>query len=120
MANLLLKGRLLLKNNPLTPVGRYAFKWPGASEYLVERNNRGIDLEKKMEIEAAVVIYELSINDDFFGSHPYDRLRIIYGRRHWYVDAIRVCRAYLSLPDRPHGQNKPHFKTHLEKLLAKT
>jgi hypothetical protein len=119
VAELLLEGRLLMKNNPLTPIGYYVFEWPGAMEYLVERNNRGIELEKEGKIEAAIVIYEMSISDAFFGTHPYDRLRIIYGRRHWYKDAVRVCRAYLDLPDRPHGQDKLHFKHYLEKLLVK-
>jgi hypothetical protein len=119
VAELLLEGRALMRNNPLAPIGHYAFEWPGAMEYLVERNNRGIKLEEKKEIEAAIVIYEVSIGDAFFGTHPYDRLRIIYGRRHWYNDAIRVCRAYLHLPDRPHGQDKSHFERHLKKLLAK-
>ena len=91
-----------------------------ATTWLVERNNRGIKLEKKKEIEAAIIIYELSVGDAFFGTHPYDRLGIIYGRRPWYNDAIRVCRAYLHLPDRPHGQDKSHFERHLKKLLAKT
>jgi hypothetical protein len=120
VADSLLKGRFHMKNNPLTPIGYYAFEWPGAMEYLVERNNRGIDLEKKRRIEDAIIVYELSINDAFFGSHPYDRLRIIYGRKHWYKDAIRACYAYLDLPERAHGQDKPRFKAHLEKLLTKT
>jgi len=119
ITELLLEGRLLVKNDPLTPIGHYGFEWREGMEYLVERNNRGIRLEKKKEIEAAIVIYELSVGDAFPGTHPYDRLRIIYGRRRWYKDAIRVCRAYLDLPDRRHGQNTPHFEHHLEKLLAK-
>lgn len=119
VAKLLLEGRSLMKSNPLTPIGHYGFEWREGMEYLVGRNDRGIELENKKEIEAAIVIYELSVGDAFLGTHPYDRLRIIYGKRRWYKDAIRVCRAYLDLPDRRHGQNKPHFKHHLEKLLTK-
>ncbi len=35
VADLLLKGRLQMKNNPLTPIGYYAFEWPGAMECLL-------------------------------------------------------------------------------------
>jgi hypothetical protein len=46
-------------------------------------------------------------------------LRIIYTRRKAYKEAIRVCQAYLDLPDQPHGQSKDHFRHYLEKLKAK-
>jgi hypothetical protein len=119
VADLLIEGRLTLKNNPLVAIGRYAFDWPGALELLVARNNRAIALEKTGQIDAAIIIYEISVADEFFGTHPYDRLRIIYSQRKWWEDAIRVCEAYLSLPNRPVGQNKPHFEYHRDKLLPK-
>jgi hypothetical protein len=112
----LIEGRLPLENNPLVPIGRYAFAWPGAEEYLVERNNQGIEFERDGELEKAIEIYELSVADSFFGTHPYDRLRIIYIKWKWYKDAVRVCQLYLALPDRQQGQNKNSFKRHLEKL----
>ena len=115
----LINGRLQIENNPLVPIGRYAFDWPGAMEFLVNRNNRGIVLGKSNNVEAAIEIYELGIADAFFGTHPYDRLRIIYGKKKRFKDAIRICRAYLALPDRTHGQDKAHFKHHLSKLLKK-
>ncbi len=119
VARVLLKGRVLMKNNPITPIGHYVMSWPNAMGYLTERNNQGIDLEKKGKIEEAIFAYEVSINDAFFGTHPYNRLRIIYSKRQWYKDAIRVCKIYLALPDREHGQDKPHFRHHLEKLQKK-
>jgi len=119
LADLLLEGRSKLKNNPLVAVGHLGFDYPGAMDLLVARNNRGIALEKEGRVEAAIIIYELSVADAFFGTHPYDRLRILYSKRHWYEDAVRVCQMYLSLPDRPVGQDKPHFKHHLDKLRAK-
>ncbi len=119
IATLLIDGRLPLGNNPLVPVGHYAIDWAGAMDYLVTRNNRGIELEKSGDIEAAVRIYELSVADAFFGTYPYDRLRILYAKRDWYRDAMRVCETYLALPDRPQGQNKAQFKQHLEKLKAR-
>jgi tetratricopeptide (TPR) repeat protein len=86
---------------------------------MAERNDQGKQLEGQGQIAEAVALYEANIQDRFFGSFPYDRLRIIYTRQGQYADAIRVCQAYLDLPDRPHGQNKPHFQRHLEKLREK-
>lgn len=119
LATRLIDDRLKLGNNPLVPIGQYAIDWPGAMELLTNRNNRGIDFEKNKNIDAAIEIYELGVADAFFGTHPYDRLRIIYSRQKWYSDAVRVCRAYLSLPDREFGQDKAHFENHLSKLLEK-
>lgn len=119
LADIIIEGRLIQKNNPLVPIGHYASNWPGATEFLVTRNNRGINLEKQGQLEAAVLIYEVSIADAFHGTHPYDRLRIIYTKWRWYQDAIRVCQAYLDLPDRMTGQNKAHFEHHLKKLQLK-
>lgn len=119
IANMILESRLKMGNNPLVPIGQYAFEWAGAMEFLVSRNNQGIEFEKNGNLESAIVIYEISVADYFFGTHPYDRLRIHYTKQKWYKDAIRVCKAYIDLPNRPHGQNKPHFQSHLEKLSAK-
>lgn len=115
VAELLIDGRRPMKNNLLTPIGHYANDWPGAMEFLVARNNKGISLEKKGDINGAFFVYEAGVADSFFGTQPYDRLRIAYTKRQWYDDAIRVCRAYLDIPDRP-GQNKLRFRQHIEKL----
>ena len=119
VAETLIDGRLSLANNPLLPVGRYAFKLPGAMEMLVARNNVGIAQEQRGDLPDAVFTYEVSVGDEFFGTHPYDRLRIKYTQDGWYKDAARVCRAYLKLPDRKTGQNGERFEHHLEKLKAK-
>jgi hypothetical protein len=119
IADSVLESRVKMHNNPLVSIGKYMLEWPGAMVFLVERNNRGIELEKNGNIESAIIIYEISVADDFFGTHPYDRLRIFYNKKKWYKDAIRVCQAYLDLPNRPHGQDKSHFRQHLEKLLIK-
>jgi tetratricopeptide (TPR) repeat protein len=86
---------------------------------MAERNDQGKQLEGQGQIAQAVALYEANIQDRFFGSFPYDRLRIIYTRQGQYADAIRVCQAYLDLPDRPHGQNKERFQHHLDKLVEK-
>lgn len=105
--------------NPNTPLGWYALSSDVAMHYLIERNNKAIEREKAGDIEEAIFLYEVSVADAFIGSHPYDRLRILYTRAKQYDEAIRVCRAYLALPDRPNGQNKPRFAEWVEKLEKK-
>ena len=76
-------------------------------------------LEDEGKLDAACALYETLALNQFIGTLPYDRLRIIYTRQKRYADAIRVCDAYLSLPDRPNGQDKPHFQHHRANLQAK-
>ena len=61
-------------------------------EIQVDRNLEGIEFEKKGEIEKAVELYEKNIEEEFEGSHPYDRLAIIYRKRGEYEKELRVLR----------------------------
>lgn len=56
----------------------------------VKRNNEGIHFEKKGHIDKARALYEVNIAENFEGSHPYDRLAIIYRKRNQIDDEIRV------------------------------
>ena len=56
----------------------------------VKRNLKGIELEKSGEVDKAIKLYELNIAEDFIGSHPYNRLAIIYSKRKQVNDEIRV------------------------------
>lgn len=105
--------------NPHAPMGWYALQSDLAMHQLVQRNGKGMEREKAGDIEGAMFLYEVSVADAFFGTHPYDRLRILYTRAKQYDEALRVCRDYLALPDRPHGQNKPHFSEWVDKLEKK-
>ena len=89
------------------------------SGVMVNRNLRGKMLEKSDHIDEAAALYEENIEDKFIGSHPYERLRIIYTKRKDYVSAIRVCRAYLNLPTKE-GKKRIRFQDHLEKLVDRT
>jgi len=111
----------LASQNPHTPMGWYALLPGGDAAWTeVSRvNGDATKLEKAKKIEDAVFWYEVAVADGFPGSHPYDRLRIIYTRQKHYVEASRVCEDYLGLPDRKSGLDKPHFQHHLEKLQAK-
>ena len=86
---------------------------------MAERNERGRRLEKLEKVDQAIPLYQANIADCMQASLPYDRLRIIYTRQKRYEDAAWVCQAYLSLPDREHGQAKEHFRHHLEQLRRK-
>lgn len=63
---------------------------------LVDRNLKGRELEKMGKVDEAITLYEANIADQFDGSHPYDRLRIIYESCDEYANAIRVCEAYIN------------------------
>lgn len=56
----------------------------------VERNLRGIQLEKEDKIEEAIELYEENIKENFDGNHPYDRLAVIYRKQRRIEDEIRV------------------------------
>jgi hypothetical protein len=84
-----------------------------------QRNKQGQAYEQAGEPERAIPLYEANVTEQFFGTFPYDRLRIIYTRQNRFKDAIRVCEAYLALPDREYGQNKPHFQHHRDRLQTR-
>lgn len=56
----------------------------------VDRNLKGIELEKEGDIDNAIEFYELNIQEGFEGNHPYNRLAIIYRKRKQYTEEIRV------------------------------
>ncbi len=85
---------------------------------MVERNQQGSDLERARRLDEAIVLYEAHVNDKFVGTHPYERLRIIYTKRNNYNDAIRVCRAFIALP-KVEKAKKAKFQDHVQKLLQK-
>ena len=86
---------------------------------MAERNEKGCHLEKLGRVDEAIPFYQANVADCMQATIPYDRLRIIYTRQKRYEDAAWVCQAYLSLPDREHGQAKEHFRHHLEQLRRK-
>lgn len=85
---------------------------------LVDRNSKGVAFERAGKIERAIQLYEANVADEFDGSHPYNRLRIIYKSRDDYSNAIRVCNAYLSV-----ASNDPktieQVRSEIGKLSAK-
>jgi len=58
----------------------------------VNRNLKGIKLEKEGKIDKAIKLYEKNIEEEFDGSHPYERLAIIYKKKGLFDDEIRILR----------------------------
>lgn len=88
----------------------------------VDRNLKGIQLEKEGKIDEAITLYEKNIKENFIGNHPYDRLAIIYRKRKQIDDEIRVLQkaiwvfeniVYVGRGDRLPKLQK--FKKRLEK-----
>ncbi|HUW19504.1 MAG TPA: hypothetical protein VMW16_09395 [Sedimentisphaerales bacterium] len=88
----------------------------------VNRNLKGIALEKKGYIDKAAELYEQNVSENFEGNHPYDRLAIIYRKRNQIDDEIRVLEkavfvfehiVHKKRPDRLPKLNK--FKERLQK-----
>jgi len=64
-------------------------------QIFVDRNNKGIEFEKCNNLELAIKCYEENINDGVIGTHPYDRLGVIYRNRKDVENEKRVlCRKY--------------------------
>ena len=53
--------------------------------------------EKEQEISNAIKYYELCIQSNFEGSHPYNRLAILYRKQKDYNNEIRVIEQAISI-----------------------
>src|SRR5690606_22594299 len=49
--------------------------------------------EKVGQTDEAIALYEANLRDEFSGTHPYERLRILYAERKDWDNAVRVCLA---------------------------
>jgi tetratricopeptide (TPR) repeat protein len=71
-------------------IGISAYREERKFEKQAERNLLGIELEKAGRTNEAIPLYEQNIKENFVGSHPYERLVIIYRSMGRYDDEIRV------------------------------
>lgn len=63
----------------------------------VERNLQAIEYEKNGNLEKAIELYELNVDENFDGTHPYERLSQLYldsGRRD---DLLRILEKALMV-----------------------
>lgn len=74
--------------------------------------------------QRAIDLYEISVAEEFVGSHPYERLASLYERRRNPEAALRVCEAYLRLAasgKMPRGAQRsadrklPEFESRIER-----
>ena len=67
------------------------------SGVMVNRNVEGKALERAREIDKAIELYEANVTDWCIGTHPYERLRVIYSKKKRYSEAIRVCKTFVKI-----------------------
>lgn len=83
------------------------------------RNHRGTRQELNGQTAAAIAEYEANVQDLYGEGYPYNRLRLLYEQRHEYEKAIRVCEAYLRLPESLAAPHKEAFHFALQHLHNK-
>lgn len=84
------------------------------SKDMVDNNLRGIGFEKQKNIEAAIRLYEYNVEHGFEGSHPYERLVIIYRRLKDYDNEIRIIKSALCLYSN-HTDSREWYEKRLNK-----
>ena len=63
----------------------------------MERHAEAERAEQSGDPEKAIRLYEMSVAEEFVGSHPYERLASLYERRRDRQAALRVCEAFVRL-----------------------
>ncbi len=66
-------------------------------EAAMQRNEEAELAVHNGDTERAIKLYEVSIREEFVGSHPYERLSSVYESRHNPAEALRVCEAFTRL-----------------------
>ena len=105
--------------NPVEEIRLHNRRLAEILDIMVDRNNKGIELEKKGDIENAIKLYEKNVADEFFGTHPYDRLAIIYRRRKQFDDEIRILKRKISIFEKINQERLHHFLEHCSKDYPK-
>lgn len=89
----------------------------------VQRNLQGIEYEKQGLVDKAIMLYEENIEDFFEGSHPYQRLAIIYRKQKNYEDERRVLEqavyVFKNIVSKKRADREPklkYFNDRLKKL----
>jgi len=87
----------------------------------VDRNLKGKEYEQKGEIELAVKEYEQNVTERFDGSHPYNRLAIIYRKKKDYDNEIRILNIAIEIyselsKDSPRQDADPKLEKFRERL----
>lgn len=93
-------------------------------EAAMQRNEQAEQAVHNGDPEKAIRLYEMSIAEEFVGSHPYERLASLYERRRNPAEALRVCEAFTKLAasgKMPRGAQRsadrklPEFESRIER-----
>lgn len=92
----------------------------------VYRNLKGQELEKKGLPEEAILLYEINVSEGFEGSFPYRRLAVLYRKKGFLKEEIRVLEKavnifqQVAIGQRSDGLSKlQEFETRLRKIKMK-
>jgi len=66
-------------------------------EAAMQRNEEAEKAFEGGDTERAIKLYEISVHEEFVGSHPYERLASVYESKHNPTEALRVCEAFTKL-----------------------
>lgn len=95
-------------------------------EELFQTNQKALALEKQGNLEEATKLFELVIENNFDGSSPYDRLRIIYGKSKDVENEIRVLNKAVYVFDQVVNKKRTdrdkklqRYKDQLQKAINK-
>ena len=105
--------------NPVEEIRLHNRRLAEILDIMVNRNNKGIEVEKKGDIESALKLYEQNVTDEFFGTHPYDRLAMIYRKRKQFDDEIRILKRKISIFEKINQEELHHFLEHYSKNYPK-
>lgn len=88
------------------------------------RNEEAERAAQDGDVQRAISLYEISVAEEFVGSHPYERLASLYELRRDPEGALRVCEAYLRLAksgtmprgaQRSADRKRPEFEARIER-----
>lgn len=82
----------------------------------VERNLQAIEYEKSGDIDKAVELYELNVEESFDGTHPYERLSEYYLNLGQKEDLMRILEKALTVFEGVEQSDCQHKHTQLEKF----
>ena len=90
----------------------------------VDRNLLGVELERANRIDEAIQCYQANVRDGFEGSHPYNRLAIIFRRHNDSASEIAVLKRAVEIYLRLQGDSVLNarlekFKKRLDRISAR-
>jgi len=93
-------------------------------EAAMQRNEEAEKAVEGGDTARAIKLYETSLREEFVGSHPYERLALVYEHGHNPTEALRVCEAFVRLAasgKMPRGAQRsadrklPEFEARIER-----